>query len=173
MDEHTAHKSQRQSWKFWLCAMLIYCIFLPNSGIFFDNVNSMAVLTLHIQEAFGTGMCCFQNWRYQYNNVNFTFPSSMGLSLMCTTGPGCVLVDRSVQEKKGKKLKLNHCLSDFFDEPIHPYLKKKKTSLKCTWTITKNTWCFVIFASCLLVFHVNFPFSFHFIHNRPRFSSVF
>lgn len=25
--------------------------------------------------------------------LSVTFPSSMGLSLMCTTGPGCVLVD--------------------------------------------------------------------------------
>lgn len=34
--------------------------------------------------------------------LSVTFPSSMGLSLMCTTGPGCVLVDLCKLERNKK-----------------------------------------------------------------------
>lgn len=36
-------------------------------------------------------VCSFRGTRR--GRLSVTFPSSMGLSLMCTTGPGCVLVD--------------------------------------------------------------------------------
>lgn len=46
---------------------------------------------------------CFQPLfrRLRSGRRSVTFPSSMGLSLMCTTGPGCVLVDlRHARNKK-------------------------------------------------------------------------
>lgn len=42
--------------------------------------------------------------RLRGGRLSVTFPSSMGLSLMCTTGPGCVLVDlRHAGNKKADK----------------------------------------------------------------------